>query len=93
VHIGIDTVALKGEGFKRLAEEGQWVNAGDPVLEIDLDFLQRQAKSVITPVIVTNADEFQVATIKRGKVRAGLDPAMIIVGDRSETKEVGRGGG
>ena len=36
VHFGIDTVELKGEGFKRIAEEGQRVKVGDPVIEFDV---------------------------------------------------------
>lgn len=39
VHMGIDTVALEGKGFKRLVEEGTDVKAGEPILEMDLDFL------------------------------------------------------
>ncbi|MEA0983932.1 glucose PTS transporter subunit IIA, partial [Salmonella enterica] len=39
VHMGIDTVAMNGQGFKRLVEEGAEVTAGQPVLELDLDFL------------------------------------------------------
>lgn len=40
VHFGIDTVELKGEGFKRIAEEGQRVKVGDPVIEFDLPLLE-----------------------------------------------------
>ncbi len=42
VHMGIDTVALEGKGFKRLVEEGTDVKAGEPIPEMDLDFPQRQ---------------------------------------------------
>ncbi len=50
VHFGIDTVELKGEGFKRIAEEGQRVKVGDPVIEFDLPLLEEKAKSTLTPV-------------------------------------------
>lgn len=40
VHFGIDTVELKGEGFKRIAEEGQRVKVGDTVIEFDLPLLE-----------------------------------------------------
>lgn len=43
VHMGIDTVALEGKGFKRLVEEGTDVKAGEPILEMDLDFLNANA--------------------------------------------------
>ncbi len=44
VHMGIDTVALEGKGFKRLVEEGTDVKAGEPILEMDLDFLNANAR-------------------------------------------------
>lgn len=49
VHMGIDTVALEGKGFKRLVEEGTDVKAGEPILEMDLDFLNANARSMISP--------------------------------------------
>lgn len=51
VHMGIDTVALEGKGFKRLVEEGTDVKAGEPILEMDLDFLNANARSMISPVV------------------------------------------
>lgn len=50
VHFGIDTVELKGEGFKRIAEEGQRVKVGDTVIEFDLPLLEEKAKSTLTPL-------------------------------------------
>lgn len=59
VHIGIDTVKLKGEGFKRIASIGQKVKAGDILIECDLEYLKENAKSLITPVVITNMDQVQ----------------------------------
>ena len=53
LHVGIDTVALAGEGFEAHVHQGAPVRAGDALLSFDLDFLARRAKSVLTPVIVT----------------------------------------
>lgn len=58
VHMGIDTVALGGKGFKRLVEEGADVKVGQPILELDLEYLNASAKSMISPVIVSNIDDF-----------------------------------
>ncbi|UDN37097.1 N-acetylglucosamine-specific PTS transporter subunit IIBC [Proteus sp. NMG38-2] len=58
VHMGIDTVALGGKGFKRLVEEGANVKVGQPILELDLEYLNANAKSMISPVIVSNIDDF-----------------------------------
>ncbi|MCP5984773.1 glucose PTS transporter subunit IIA, partial [Klebsiella pneumoniae] len=52
VHFGIDTVELKGEGFQRIAEEGQKVKKGDVVIEFDLALLEEKAKSTLTPVVI-----------------------------------------
>ncbi|HEK0788043.1 TPA: PTS transporter subunit EIIC [Proteus mirabilis] len=58
VHMGIDTVALGGKGFKRLVEEGADVKVGQPILELDLEYLNANTKSMISPVIVSNIDDF-----------------------------------
>ncbi len=58
VHMGIDTVALEGKGFKRLVEEGAQVSAGQPILEMDLDYLNANARSMISPVVCSNIDDF-----------------------------------
>lgn len=58
VHMGLDTVALEGKGFTRLVEEGATVAAGQPVLEMDLDYLNAHARSMISPVVVSNSDDF-----------------------------------
>jgi phosphocarrier protein FPr/phosphocarrier protein len=59
-HVGLDTVALKGEGFKVLAREGLAVKAGDPILIADLDLLARKAKSLISPVIVAGGGNARI---------------------------------
>ncbi|MDR7344442.1 PTS system N-acetylglucosamine-specific IIC component [Pantoea alhagi] len=72
VHMGLDTVALAGKGFTRLVEEGATVSAGQPVLEMDLDFLNANARSMISPVVVSNSDDFAGMTLlATGTVVAG----------------------
>lgn len=72
VHMGIDTVALNGEGFKRLVNEGDVVKVGQPVLEMDLDYLNAHARSMISPVVVSNIDEFGgIGAQASGQVVAG----------------------
>jgi phosphocarrier protein FPr len=48
MHVGIDTVTLKGEGFKPRVKVGDKVKAGAPLIEFDLDFLATHAKSLLT---------------------------------------------
>ncbi|MBB1200153.1 PTS N-acetyl glucosamine transporter subunit IIABC [Enterobacteriaceae bacterium 89] len=81
VHMGIDTVALNGQGFTRLVEEGAEVTAGQPVLEMDLDFLNANARSMISPVVCSNIDDFSGLVIKaQGQVVAGVTPLYEIKG-------------
>lgn len=81
VHMGIDTVALNGQGFTRLVEEGAEVTAGQPILEMDLDFLNANARSMISPVVCSNIDDFSGLVIKaQGQVVAGVTPLYEIKG-------------
>ncbi|WP_222705782.1 N-acetylglucosamine-specific PTS transporter subunit IIBC [Salidesulfovibrio onnuriiensis] len=78
VHFGIDTVELKGEGFTRLAEPGAKVSKGDPIIGFDLALLKEKAKSVITPVVVSNCEDFGEMTKATGKVRAGMSTILAV---------------
>ncbi|MCK9089394.1 PTS glucose transporter subunit IIA [Haemophilus influenzae] len=71
VHFGIDTVELKGEGFTRIAQEGQSVKRGDTLIEFDLALLESKAKSVLTPIVISNMDEISCIVKKSGEVVAG----------------------
>ncbi|MDJ0034516.1 N-acetylglucosamine-specific PTS transporter subunit IIBC [Pantoea allii] len=81
VHMGLDTVALGGQGFTRLVEEGAQVTAGQPVLEMDLDYLNANARSMISPVVVSNIEDFSGLTLlTQGQVVAGETPLYEIKG-------------
>ena len=81
VHMGIDTVALNGQGFTRLVEEGAEVVAGQPILEMDLDFLNANARSMISPVVCSNIDDFSGLVLQaKGQVVAGQTPLYEIRG-------------
>ena len=73
MHIGLETVGLGGEGFAPKVAEGARVAAGDLLVEFDLDRLARTAKSLVTPVIVTNGDAFAVeAPVANRAIAVGL---------------------
>ena len=81
VHMGLDTVALGGKGFTRLVEEGATVAAGEAVLEMDLDFLNANARSMISPVVVSNSEDFAGLTLlATGPVVAGETPLYEVKG-------------
>ncbi|MEO9455104.1 phosphoenolpyruvate--protein phosphotransferase [Chromobacterium phragmitis] len=76
VHIGIDTVMLKGQGFFPLVEQGQQVSAGQPVIDFDLDQVARSAASLLTQIIVTNGDAVAHMQPAQGMVNAGRDVVL-----------------
>jgi phosphoenolpyruvate-protein phosphotransferase len=82
VHVGIDTVALNGEGFAPQVRKGDRVRAGDVLLRFDLELLGRRARSLITPVIVTNGERFRI-------LRAHLDRRLAVGDVLFELEEAG----
>lgn len=58
IHVGIDTVKLKGEHFNVSVTTGQQVNAGDLLIEFDLNMIKQRGYEVITPVIITNSSSY-----------------------------------
>ncbi|MEC3982792.1 PTS glucose transporter subunit IIA, partial [Amycolatopsis sp. H20-H5] len=75
-HFGVDTVELKGEGFTRVAEEGQRVTKGEVVLKVDLALLEEKAKSTLSPLVISNMDEISQLTKLTGTVTAGESPVL-----------------
>lgn len=78
VHFGIDTVELKGLGFERIAREGQKVEKGDVIIKLDLPLLEEKAKSILTPIVISNMDEIKELTKLSGQVVVGQSPIILI---------------
>lgn len=68
IHIGMDTVNLNGKGFKTFVKDGQKVSHGDPLIEIDRPFIEKEGMSLITPVIVTNSNEYDISVSSPSEV-------------------------
>lgn len=79
IHVGLDTVALKGEGFRALVAPGAAVRAGDPLLEFDPDLVARRARSLLTQVLVANMERVAAIEPRSGVVTAGRDVLMRVV--------------
>ncbi|MFJ7736873.1 PTS glucose transporter subunit IIA [Lysinibacillus sp. NPDC097287] len=60
IHIGLETVSLKGKGFTVLVKEGDIVSIGQLIVAVDWDFIEANAKSIITPIIITNSATRQI---------------------------------
>lgn len=59
VHIGIDTVKLKGAPFTSHVKEGDSINKGDLLIEFDIDMIKNAGMPIITPVLITNSYEYK----------------------------------
>ncbi len=78
MHIGLDTVNLKGEGFTAKVAEGDQVSTGDPLIAFDADYLATHAKSLLTQILVTNMERVASMRPASGVVRAGGDDFLTI---------------
>ena len=75
LHIGLETVNLKGKGFKSYVKENKKVKAGDKLISFDLDLIKSEGYNLITPLVLVNMDE------KVKKIDKKLDKKSIAVGD------------
>ncbi|TDD05813.1 PTS glucose transporter subunit IIA [Nonomuraea deserti] len=71
VHLGIDTVQLKGEGFRLLATEGDRVRAGQAVVAWDPSTVEAGGRSPVCPVVALDALSDAVTGVAQGRVHAG----------------------
>jgi len=62
VHIGLETVALRGEGFTQLVSQGTRVKAGTPIIAINRDFIMGKGVSLSSPVLITNPESTKSLT-------------------------------
>lgn len=73
IHIGIDTVKMKGDGFKVNVKEGDTIKKGDVLIEFDMDKIKKAGFSVETPIIITNTSDYmdifvsEIKTVTHGE--------------------------
>ena len=72
MHVGIDTVTLKGEGFIPRVKPGDTVQTGVPLIQFDLDFLATNAKSLLTQIVITNSERVTIGSIVSDRIRLSL---------------------
>lgn len=78
IHIGLDTVALGGRGFTPCVAVGDSVVAGERLIRFDLDLLVREARAVVTPIIVLNSDAFAITQCATGRMIALGEPLLTL---------------
>ncbi|MEV8266958.1 glucose PTS transporter subunit IIA [Microbacterium sp. NPDC076911] len=72
IHVGIDTVNLKGEGFDVKVKNGDRIELGTPLVTFDRSVIEKAGYPMVTPVIVLNADDFgEVVPVTEGTVEPG----------------------
>ena len=79
MHVGIDTVALKGKGFTPKVKIGDKVETGAPLIEFDLDYVATNAKSLLTEVIISNGDRVSKTDVTgRRTATVGKTPVLTL---------------
>ena len=64
IHIGIDTVKLKGEGFRVLVAEGQEIMTGEPIVEFDMDFVKNSGYYLQSPIVIPDGKKKNIKVIE-----------------------------
>lgn len=88
LHIGIDTVQLKGEGFLPHVTAGQSVKAGDTLIEFDPTYIRAHARSLLTIIVITDAESVSEIKAAKGEVRAGRDTILQLRAAAAKTRVV-----
>ena len=79
IHVGLDTVMLKGEGFTAHVATGDRVKKGDLLLTVDLDALKNAGYDTLTPMVICNTDDYaDVQPLEVKEVEAGVDVLNIV---------------
>lgn len=78
IHVGVDTVEMKGDGFSPKVKEGDKVKKGQLLLKFDMAAISAAGYKLTTPVIITNTDDFtSVEPVATGKVTQGQDVVLV----------------
>jgi multiphosphoryl transfer protein len=85
MHVGLETVGMGGEGFARHVKDGQAVRRGDLLISFDLDVLAARAKSLVTPIVITNGEDFAIERRVVGRRVAAGDPVLVLSGGAAVT--------
>ena len=78
MHLGLDTVELKGLGFTPRVRAGDTVKTGDPLIDFDADLVASRARSLLTQVVIANSDRVRRFEPREGRVEAGRDPILVL---------------
>lgn len=79
IHIGMDTVELEGKGFDIKVKQGDKIKQGDLLGYFDIDYIKESGKPVVTPIVVTNSDQFlDVLTLDQSDIVTGEELLVVV---------------
>ncbi len=79
IHLGMNTVELKGEGFEVLTQQGAQVKKGDLLVKFDIGKIKAAGYSIITPIVITNTNNYaKIMVIDQQKIAHGEELLTII---------------
>jgi len=78
VHVGLETVGLKGEGFEILVKEGDTVKEGQPVAKVDLDLIRARGLNTITSIVLTGGADDMELNCAEGIAAAGKTSVLTL---------------
>ncbi len=76
IHIGVDTVEMKGDGFTSHVRAGQLIRAGDPLADADLSKISDRGFSTAVAVLITNPEKIEITDQRHGSVKGGKDALL-----------------
>ena len=87
VHVGLETVGLKGEGFEILVKEGDTVKEGQPVAKVDLDLIRARGLNTITSIVLTGGADDMELNCAEGIAAAGKTPVLTLTAKEAHPAE------
>lgn len=78
IHVGVDTVGMKGEGFELLCREGDKVKCGQQLLRFDPEKIKAAGLSDVTTVVITNSDDFAVVSVEKAGATKAMDRVLTV---------------
>ena len=79
IHVGLDTVKMKGEGFEGHVKAGDKVKKGDLLLTVDLEKVKAAGYDIITPMLICNTGDYASVEAMAGKQVAAGDDVLSVV--------------
>ena len=87
VHVGLETVGLKGEGFEILVKEGDTVKEGQPVAKVDLDLIRARGLNTITSIVLTGGADDMELNCAEGIAAAGKTQVLTLTSKEAQPAE------